>query len=293
MTKEEYLTFINSALEQYLPVVNKNVEPIVDAMKYSLLAPGKRIRPMLVLEFCNIFGGDIEKAIPFACAVEMVHTYSLIHDDLPCMDDDAYRRGRPSSHVKYGEATALLAGDALLTLAFDIMLSEENVNKVGAGKVAQAARVLAQAIGCNGMIAGQVIDVCSEGRFISQDELNFMHNKKTGALITAACEIGCIIAGANTSMIGSARLYAQNVGLAFQVADDILDVTSSIEKMGKLPGSDRENSKTTYVTLVGIENSRKEVQFLIDKAKESLIETDVNVDFLRKIADDIYNKVSK
>ena len=152
MTNEEYKTLIDKALEQYFPTLDKKTETIADAMRYSLMAPGKRIRPMLVLEFCNICGGERSAALPFACAVEMVHTYSLIHDDLPCMDDDDYRRGRPSNHVKYGEAVALLAGDALLTLAFDVMLSKENIEKVGADKAACAAGVLARSIGCSGMI---------------------------------------------------------------------------------------------------------------------------------------------
>ncbi len=291
MTNEEYKTLIDNALEQYFPTLDKKTETIADAMRYSLMAPGKRIRPMLVLEFCNICGGERSAALPFACAVEMVHTYSLIHDDLPCMDDDDYRRGRPSNHVKYGEAVALLAGDALLTLAFDVMLSKENIEKVGADKAACAAGVLARAIGCSGMIGGQVIDILSQGKFLSQKELDFMHGQKTGALIRAACEIGCIVAGAGTRMRDIAKCYAEKLGLAFQIADDVLDVTSSIEEMGKMSGSDVEKSKTTYVTLMGIENSKKEVKELINQAKKTLIGVDENTDFLNCIADSIYNKI--
>ena len=291
MTNEEYRTLIDNALEQYFPTLNKKTETIADAMRYSLMAPGKRIRPMLVLEFCNICGGERSAALPFACAVEMVHTYSLIHDDLPCMDDDDYRRGRPSNHVKYGEAVALLAGDALLTLAFDIMLSKENIEKVGADKAACAAGVLARAIGCSGMIGGQVIDILSQGKFLSQKELDFMHGQKTGALIRAACEIGCIIAGSGTLMRDIAKCYAEKLGLAFQIADDVLDVTSSIEEMGKMSGSDVEKSKTTYATIMGIEKSKKEVKELINQAKKTLIGVDGNTDFLKCIADSIYNKI--
>lgn len=233
MTSEKYRALIDNALEQYFPTLHKKVETVADAMRYSLMAPGKRIRPMLVLEFCNICGGEQSAALPFACAVEMVHTYSLIHDDLPCMDDDEYRRGRPSNHVKYGEAVALLAGDALLTLAFDVMLSKDSMEKIGADKAASAAGVLARAIGCRGMIGGQVIDISSQGKFLSQEELDFMHSQKTGALIRGACEIGCIIAGADKSMFKAAKCYAEKLGLAFQIADDVLDVISNIEEMGK------------------------------------------------------------
>lgn len=291
MTNEEYRALIDNALEQYFPTLNKKVETVADAMRYSLMAPGKRIRPMLVLEFCNICGGKRSVALPFACAVEMVHTYSLIHDDLPCMDDDDYRRGRPSNHVKYGEAVALLAGDALLTLAFDVMLSKESIEKVGADKAACAAGVLARAIGCSGMIGGQVIDILSQGKFLSQEELDFMHSQKTGALIGAACEIGCIIAGADKSMFKAAKDYAEKLGLAFQIADDVLDVISNIEEMGKMSGSDVEKGKTTYVTLMGIEKSKREVKELINQAKEALIGVDGNTDFLKCIADSIYNKI--
>lgn len=291
MTNEEYKTLIDGALEQYLPTANKRVEIIADAMRYSLAAPGKRIRPMLVLEFCNICGGRRNDALPFACAVEMVHTYSLIHDDLPCMDNDDYRRGRPSSHVKYGEAVALLAGDALLTLAFDVMLSKENIEKVGADKAASAAGALARAIGCSGMIGGQVVDISSQGKFLSQEELDFMHSQKTGALIRAACEIGCIIAGAGTLMFKAAKCYAEKLGLAFQIADDVLDVISNIEEMGKMSGSDAEKSKTTYMTIMGIEKAKREVKELINQAKEALIGVDGNTDFLKSVADNIYNKI--
>lgn len=291
MTKGEYVKLIDEALEQYLLSSNKNVTPIVDAMRYSLMAPGKRIRPILALEFCNIFGGEAYKALPFACAVEMVHTYSLIHDDLPCMDNDDYRRGRPSNHVRYGEATALLAGDALLTLSFDVMLSDKSVSKVGADKAALAASVLSRAIGYNGMIGGQITDILSEGKLLSQNELDFMHGKKTGELIKSACEIGCIIAGASASMLEISKQFAEKIGLAFQIADDILDVTSNVEEIGKMPGSDVGKSKTTYVTLMGIERSKRKVHSLIHQAKESLIKIDGETELLERIADDIYNKI--
>lgn len=257
---------IEEQLERYVPQTDALYHRLLEAMRYSLLDGGKRIRPLLVLEFCRICGGDAQKAIPFACALEMVHTYSLIHDDLPCMDDDDMRRGRPSNHNVFGENLALLAGDALLTLAFETMLAPESVTQVGAGRAAEAAGVLARAAGAHGMVGGQVIDLASEGQQVPLETLQTMDECKTGALILAAAEMGCILAGASEEQKQAAGQYASTIGLAFQIVDDILDVTGTTEDLGKKAGSDAENQKSTYVTLLGLEQARQTVCDLTKKA---------------------------
>lgn len=281
---DDYLELINSRLIDYLPYRNNLQKSVVDAMEYSLRGNGKRIRPALVLEFCRTCGGDINKALPFACAVEMVHTYSLIHDDLPCMDNDNFRRGKPSNHVVYGEAIALLAGDALLTRAFEIMLSPETIKSVGANVAAEAAACLADNIGVYGMIGGQVIDIESEDKSVGKDVLDSMHSLKTAALIVASAKIGCIIAGADKSKIEAASKYARAIGIAFQIVDDILDVTSSTEKLGKNVGKDQKESKSTYVSIMGIEESQKTISYLTNKALSELQKFNSNVDFLKDLA---------
>lgn len=252
---------IENSLVKYLPDENCREAEVIKSMKYSLTAGGKRIRPLLTLEFCRLCSGDIMPALPFACAVEMIHTYSLIHDDLPCMDDDCMRRGKPSNHVKFGEATALLAGDALQSLAFEIMLGAEARAAVGADKAARAAAALARYIGSQGMVGGQIIDLEYENKPADIEVLKDMHGKKTGALIKAACEMGCIIGGANEQQIGAACKYAENIGIAFQIVDDMLDVTSDENTLGKPIGSDAQNDKSTFVSLYGLEACTK----LVDK----------------------------
>ena len=196
----------------------------------------------------------------------MIHTYSLIHDDLPCMDNDALRRGRPSCHVAFGEATALLAGDALLSLAFETALCNNDKGHTAPGNVIAAAKLLAEASGANGMVGGQIIDLESENRRVSLDTLEFMHSKKTGAMITAAAKIGCVLAGAPDTATEAAGNFAARLGLAFQIIDDCLDVESSSEKLGKPAGSDEENEKTTYITHLGLEKSKKLACKLTDEA---------------------------
>ncbi|MCI1991190.1 MAG: polyprenyl synthetase family protein, partial [Oscillospiraceae bacterium] len=210
-----YLQSVEDALRKYVPEVSLMQSGLFRAMRYSLLAGGKRIRPVLVLEFCGLCGGDQEAALPFACAVEMIHTYSLIHDDLPCMDDDGLRRGKPSNHVVFGEAQALLAGDALLTMAFETMLSPESVKGVGAERAADAAGILAKAAGAYGMAGGQAIDLMSEGKKVSEETLQKMDECKTGALIRAAAKMGCALAGADSGQIRAADEYAAAIGFAF------------------------------------------------------------------------------
>ena len=237
-----------------------------EAMEYSLLAGGKRIRPVLALEVCRMCGGDPEAALPFACALEMVHTYSLIHDDLPAMDDDQLRRGRPTNHVVYGEATAILAGDGLLTAAFEQLTKAE----LPPQRIVDAVACLARNAGPGGMVGGQALDMAGEGRSMTRGELEQLQSLKTGALISAAAELGCIAAGGTQEQLQKVREYAQALGRAFQVQDDILDVTSTDEELGKNVGSDRANEKTTFVTALGLEGSRALVEELTQRAIHAL-----------------------
>ena len=273
---------IEKSLKSYIPPENVYVQKLYDAMEYSLVAGGKRIRPLLVLEFCRLCGGDIEDAMPFACAVEMIHTYSLIHDDLPCMDNDDYRRGKPSNHKVFGEDIALLAGDALQALAFKTATS--HITDKNASRVARAVNNLAYYCGAEGMVGGQVIDLESEGKNVGIERLREMDRKKTGAIIKSACEMGCIIAGADENKIENARCFGENIGLAFQIKDDILDVTAEQEKLGKPVGSDLENEKSTYVSLLGIEKCSELVQSLTQEALKNLESFDGDSETLRKLA---------
>ncbi|MEG2679674.1 MAG: polyprenyl synthetase family protein [Oscillospiraceae bacterium] len=241
---------------------------IYNAMNYSLLAGGKRLRPIMALEVCRMCGGDVGDAMPMACAVEMIHTYSLIHDDLPCMDDDDLRRGRPTNHKVYGEATAILAGDGLLTAAFEFALGQ------GSGILPErrvaAAACLAKAAGARGMVGGQALDMAGEGRGVTRAEVEELQRLKTGALICAAAEMGCIVAGGTETQRAAVRKYAQKLGLAFQVRDDMLDVEGDLDSMGKTLGSDATNEKSTFVSLLGLEACRGYVAQLTEEAVAAL-----------------------
>lgn len=239
---------------------------IVEAMWYSLSAGGKRIRPALMLEFCRVCGGDVKAVLPSACALEMIHTFSLIHDDLPCMDDDDMRRGKPSCHKAYGEAEALLAGDALLNLAYEIIASGDGLS--AETKIA-VIRELSRDVGVNGMIGGQVIDTVYDGK-MTEELLLGMYGMKTGALLKAACKIGCIAANADSTKLKAAEIYAEKLGLAFQIKDDILDVSGDEKLLGKPIGSDRDSGKTTYVSLCGLEESRRTAERLTGEALSEL-----------------------
>ena len=214
---------IEKELVSYLPQENEYIKTLVDSMRYSLTAGGKRVRPMLAIEFSKLCGGNEEAVMPFACALEMIHTYSLIHDDLPCMDNDDLRRGKPTNHKVFGEAAALLGGSGLLTLAFETVLSEKAVKLNGYEKCVKAGRLLAECAGVNGMLGGQIIDLESENKQVPVEHLRVMDDKKTGALIKAACILGCISAGADEEKIKAAEIYAENIGIAFQIVDDILE----------------------------------------------------------------------
>ena len=278
-----YLDEINSALKEYLPTAD---DVVSQAMRYSVENGGKRIRPALLLEFCRVCGGDYKKAVPFACALEMIHTYSLIHDDLPCMDNDDFRRGKPSCHIAFGEEYALLAGDALLTLAFETAMK----SNLSAEITVEAAKELAKAAGVMGMVGGQVLDLQNEGKKVGIPDLQKTDELKTGELIRAACVLGCVCAGADDKKIAAAEKYAHDIGIAFQIVDDILDVTSDEETLGKPIGSDEENQKSTYVSLLGIEKSRKTAEELTLNAQKALDAFDGDVTSLKDFAEKLKNR---
>ncbi len=280
----EMIQRIENALYGCLPDKNCREGVLIDAMRYSLEAGGKRVRPRLVLEFARLCGGSEEAALPFACAVEMIHTYSLIHDDLPCMDDDDLRRGKPSNHKVYGEDIALLAGDALLTLAFETLADDKTAELAGDRACRLAAKTLARYAGAVGMVGGQVIDLKSENTNAPLEVLREMDEEKTACLIQAACELGCIAANAGADKRRAAALYGESIGVAFQIQDDILDQTSSDEELGKPVGSDNENSKSTYVSLLGIEKCRALVDELTNQAIEALSAFDADTEALRDYA---------
>ena len=267
---KDHIKEIEAAIERYIPQEKVAEQQLVDAVRYSLNLKGKRVRPSLTLAFAELCGGSVDAAMPFACAVEMVHTYSLIHDDLPCMDDDDFRRGQPANHKVFGEDIALLAGDALQSMAYAAMLSDEAVAAVGGVRAARAARILAEKSGLLGMVGGQVIDLSMEHQTVGIELVRLMEEKKTANLIEAACMMGCVVAGAEEEKIAAAERYAHAIGLAFQIVDDILDVTSTAEELGKPIGSDVDNEKNTFMSLLGIESCRETVAWLTEEAIDAL-----------------------
>ena len=238
---KEQIDFIDRYLDKYLAEKENPQNIIYKAMRYSVFAGGKRLRPILMLNVCKMCGGDVNEVIPFACALEMIHTYSLIHDDLPAMDNDDLRRGMPTSHIKFGEATAILAGDALLNRAFEVVSEYDGDNVKRAMK---AINMLAASSGTEGMIGGQIVDMESEGKEITLDELRYLHLNKTGAIIRSACTIGALMGGGSEDEIEAVDEFAKNLGVAFQIQDDILDVTSTMEELGKPIHSDEKNEKS-------------------------------------------------
>lgn len=260
---------VEQALQRYLLEEDVDFLEEIRAERYSLMAKAKRIRPTLVLEFCRLFSGRDEAAIPFACAVEMVHTYSLIHDDLPCMDDDDLRRGRPTCHKVYGEATALLAGDGLLTRSFGVLASN---TKVAPEVVRNAVAALSRAAGSFGMIGGQVMDLAGEGKKLPLEALKKLHANKTGAMIAVSAELGCLAAGLSRDEARTlaARRFAEGIGLAFQIVDDVLDVTADASELGKPIGSDAENQKTTFLTYYTPEEALQIAARVTEQAKAAL-----------------------
>ncbi len=284
---DSYLTSqkkrINRALESFLKTSDKP-DRILEAMTYSLMAKGKRIRSVLCVAAAEAAGGNPEDALPAACALEMVHTYSLIHDDLPAMDDDALRRGKPTCHMAFDEATAILAGDALLTLAFQTLASIELSNAEQAAKWLRVIRLISYAAGYCGMIQGQMLDITSEGRQLTLAELKSLHRLKTGALIEASISSGAVLGGLNSNKISMFESYAQNIGLAFQVTDDILNVEGDPEIMGKAVGTDKLRNKSTYPSLLGLKKSKDFAGKLVENALQALESFDQKAEPLRAIA---------
>ncbi len=265
----EHTKEVEDIIKKFLPAEEGYQKTVMEAMNYSFLAGGKRLRPMLMLETYRLFGGSSKAIEPFMAAIEMIHTYSLIHDDLPAMDNDDYRRGRKTTHVVYGEAMGILAGDALLNFAFEtackgLMAEPGNPN------VAKAMQILAQKAGIYGMLGGQVVDVEFEGLPLEREKLDFIYDLKTGALIESSMLIGAVLAGADEEVQNVILQVAGDIGLAFQIQDDILDVTSDIETLGKPIGSDEKNHKTTYVTIRGLEQAQKDVEEISQRALDGL-----------------------
>ena len=288
MTDREYKAKIDAALEVYFNIGGDYpVKGLAEAMRYSLLAGGKRIRPILVLEFCRVSGGDIEAALPVACAVEMLHTYSLIHDDLPCMDNDELRRGKPTNHVVYGECTATLAGDALQAEAFGAILR----SRLPAERRALCAECLADGVGLDGMCGGQYLDMLGEGKKLTEEELTDINSRKTGALLIAACRMGVAAAGGSERMMEAAALYGAGLGMAFQIRDDMLDVLSTDQVLGKPVGSDKQENKNTYMALLGSEKCADMVDRLTQYAKTALKGVFEDTGFLCDLADSLASRI--
>ena len=275
---------IETILQEYLPKEEGWQKSVIEAMNYSVLAGGKRLRPMLMEETYRLFGGQGKEIEPFMAAIEMIHTYSLVHDDLPAMDNDEYRRGRKTTHVVYGEAMAILAGDGLLNYAFETALKSFEMDGNAQSK-AQALTVLARKAGIYGMIGGQTADIEAEnlGDKVTQEHLMFIHAHKTSALIEAAMMIGAILAGADDRQIAEVEKAAYEIGIAFQIQDDILDVTSTLEMLGKPIGSDARNHKTTYVTLKGLDEAQKEQRELSEHAMDTIRNMGYTNDFLMEL----------
>ncbi len=280
-----FTDMVNEALEKYMP---EKDDPTVKAMRYSLFAGGKRIRPVICLAFCELFGGDVKLALPFACAIEMIHTYSLIYDDMPCMDNDTMRRGKPSNHVVFGEDIALMAGVALFGEAIGVANSAGELG-ISNRQVINAIEILINASGLKGIISGQVLDM--ENRpGLSEAEVERIYKLKTAALLKAAALLGCAAADADPDAEKAAQTYAEDLGMAFQIRDDILDVIGSKNELGKTPGKDESSQKTTYVNLLGVEKAQQRVHMLTESAKSALPK-DADTGFLCWLADKLCARV--
>ncbi len=282
---KERCQLVDDALEKYLSGENELPFSLHKAMRYSVFAGGKRVRPILMLAACEAVGGNIEQAMPAACAMEMIHTYSLIHDDLPAMDNDDFRRGKPTNHKVFGEATAILAGDALLTEAFILMSDHELGASIDPVKRLQVINEISCCAGSRGMIGGQMVDMESEGKKeIDFATVQYIHTHKTGALIKASLRAGALLGGADEDQEAALVRYGEAAGLAFQIADDILDIEGTTEEIGKDAGSDQERGKATYPALIGIAESKRCAAELVDDALDALSGFDGKADPLREIA---------
>lgn len=287
MRLDQYLEkkrkLIDRTLDRYLPAAN-TPDRLIEAMRYSLLGGGKRLRPILTLASCEAVGGDIDAALPFACAIEMIHTYSLIHDDLPAMDNDELRRGRPTNHVVFGEALAILAGDALLSEAFRIMGEAALAAGVRQRRALQVLTEVAAAVGPRGMVGGQAADIAAEQRQADLPLVEYIHVRKTGELIRVSVRAGAILAGARLSQLRQLSRYAEFLGLAFQIADDILDEEGSLQSTGKLTGGDRRHQKATFPSVLGLPASKQRAKELLDQALQELSSFNESAEPLRQIA---------
>jgi len=264
---KQRMAAVDAALDRFLPPESERPESLHKAMRYSVFAGGKRLRPVLVIAGAEAVGGTAERVMPTACALELIHTYSLVHDDLPAMDNDDFRRGVPTNHKVFGEATAILAGDALLTLAFRLVA--DNVRQTNTGAL-EVIVDIADAAGHGGMVAGQVADLEAEGRQVGADTVDYIHAHKTGALIRTSLRVGAMLCGASAEQVRALSVAGADLGLAFQIVDDILDVVASSEELGKTAGKDQIQQKATYPAIHGIEPSRARAAFLIRDAEEAL-----------------------
>ena len=284
---EDYKKMIDEHLLDFIPNIDNKSISLYEAMKYSLTAGGKRIRPVLLLAACDFAGGDVREALPYACAMEYIHTYSMIHDDLPAMDNDDLRRGLPTNHKVYGEALAILAGDGLLTSAFeamnkDLMLYFDDAEKMA--KRIRAINAIAKGAGCRGMVAGQVSDIEGENNEYSNEMLEYIHINKTGALIIAAIKAGLYLGSPSKDMLSNLDIYSENIGLAYQIADDILDEIGDPKELGKAIGSDKKKYKNTYTSLNGLEAAFARLEQLTDDALEAIAPYYDNAEFFRDMA---------
>ena len=283
-----YLTkkraIVERALESCFPEPSGPASDVIRAMKYSLVAGGKRLRPILCMAGAECVGGAETDVLPVACALELIHTYSLIHDDLPVMDDDDLRRGKSANHKVFGEALAILAGDGLLTEAFNLMAAAELTERVSPHAILKAVGLIAQAAGYQGMVGGQVADIQSEGKSVDFGIVEFIHSHKTGALITASVSSGAILGGGDETQVKAITSYGQKIGLAFQISDDILDIDGDSKTMGKRHGADKQKKKVTYPSVIGLEKSRAVQSELVEKAIEALYAFDNRAEPLRQIA---------
>ncbi len=284
----DYIKLVEENLDKFIPV--EYPEKIWESMRYSVLAGGKRLRPILVLETCRVLSGTFEQAIPAACAIEMLHSQSLIHDDLPCMDNDDYRRGKLTNHKVFGEAIAVLAGDALLSFAPQVIL-QNTPKTVSETRLLRVLEEFLINAGASKLIGGQVVDIESEGKEISKETLKYIHENKTGALFKLAMRMGAILAGADEDKIKAVTEFAEKFGLAFQIMDDILDVTSTLEELGKTPGKDEEEGKATYVRFYGLEESKKQLHSLCEQACGILEKNNIKSDILIAIVNSIDERV--
>lgn len=288
--RNEKVEELEEILRSYLPEKKGFQKVIMEAMEYSMMAGGKRLRPMLMMETYRMFGGSSDIIRPFLAAQEMIHTYSLVHDDLPAMDNDEYRRGRKTTHIVFGEDMGILAGDALLNYAFETAARAFDMEPESSLKIGKAIQILAGKAGIYGMIGGQVVDVSSSGSRIEKEKLDFIFKLKTGALIESSMMIGAVLAGAPEEEVGIIERIASNVGVAFQIQDDILDVTSTTEELGKPVHSDERNEKTTYVTLRGLEGAKEDVERMSEEAIRLLEQLPAKNPYLTRLIKELIHR---